>query len=156
MTPELHISKVINQLHDKQYYSANKSPNNKFDNLIANDLKDYFHHKVNTIYSNIEGHINISSSIDNKTDHTISNNNYSSTENMFSNFPEIPSSDIAAIIKTMSNKSCDSDPIPMWILKSCLNEVLPIVTNIVNESLRQGIFPDLLKTAIIRPCLKKT
>ena len=40
-------------------------------------------------------------------------------------------------------------------LKECLAEILPIITIIVNTSLKQGIFPESFKKAVVTPLLKK-
>ena len=55
-----------------------------------------------------------------------------------------------------SNSSCALDPIPTWLLKQCIPELLPIITAILNTSLRTGSVPALFKYAIIRPHLKKS
>ena len=52
------------------------------------------------------------------------------------------------------SKSCESDPLPSWLLKKCLDQLLPTITKIVNISLSKGIFPSCYKNAIIRPLLK--
>ncbi|KAL5257842.1 hypothetical protein ACHWQZ_G012699 [Mnemiopsis leidyi] len=62
---------------------------------------------------------------------------------------------LESIIKALPNKSSLLDPIPMWLFKHCLPELLPVVHYIVNESLRTGKFPSALKEASIRPGLKK-
>jgi hypothetical protein len=55
----------------------------------------------------------------------------------------------------LQTKSCELDKLQTKILKMHLNELLPLVTNMVNLSLRQGIFPTKWKHAIVRPLLKK-
>ena len=55
-----------------------------------------------------------------------------------------------------SNKSCELDPIPTWLLKECVHELLPVLTSLINTSLITGVFPEQRKNAIIRPLLKKT
>ena len=52
------------------------------------------------------------------------------------------------------SKSFELDPMPTWLLKKCIDEILPIIVRLVNTSLRSGRFPDLFKEAIIRPILK--
>ena len=54
------------------------------------------------------------------------------------------------------SKSCELDPLPSWLLKECVDELSPIVTSIVNASLNHAIVPLSLKTALIRPLLKKS
>ena len=47
------------------------------------------------------------------------------------------------------------DPIPTSLLKSCVDVLLTPITNIVNLSLKSGVFPDTLKLSHITPLLKK-
>ena len=62
--------------------------------------------------------------------------------------------DIEKMLKTSSKASCQLDPIPTTILRQlpCLT---PVITNIVNLSLSAGYFPSTLKSAIVKPLLKK-
>ena len=55
----------------------------------------------------------------------------------------------------MPKKSCDLDPIPTPILHDCLDEITPIVTDIVNKSLSCGVVPQCFKHALVKPLLKK-
>ena len=55
----------------------------------------------------------------------------------------------------MPKKSCDLDPIPISVLSDCLDEIIPIVTSIMNKSLSSGIVPDCFKHALVKPLLKK-
>ena len=55
----------------------------------------------------------------------------------------------------MSDKFCDLDPIPTFLLKECVKELGPIVHFIINQSISQAVFPGELKTALIRPNLKE-
>ena len=47
------------------------------------------------------------------------------------------------------------DPIPTFLLKECIDELLPLITEIINTSLELGAVPDVLKHAVIKPLLKK-
>ena len=58
------------------------------------------------------------------------------------------------IIKLSPVKSCELDPLPTWFVK-CKAELVPLITDIVNMSLRESMIPKSLKTALIRPLLKK-
>ena len=51
--------------------------------------------------------------------------------------------------------SCCLDPLPTWLFKECLDELVPVYTAIVNLSLSLGIMPTDLKEAILIPYLKK-
>ena len=55
----------------------------------------------------------------------------------------------------MSNKFCELDPVPTWLLKACFSELSHILHYIVNTSLTSGEFPSALKHAILKPSLKK-
>uniref|UniRef100_A0A3P9HAM5 Reverse transcriptase domain-containing protein n=1 Tax=Oryzias latipes TaxID=8090 RepID=A0A3P9HAM5_ORYLA len=59
-------------------------------------------------------------------------------------------------ITRLSSSTCCLDVLPTRFLKSVLNSVLPSITQIVNMSLQSGIFPEALKTAVIKPLLKKS
>ena len=52
-------------------------------------------------------------------------------------------------------KSCDFDPLPTWLLKQCLDVLVPVITKIVNLSLSESVMPDDLKEAILLPLLNK-
>ena len=58
-------------------------------------------------------------------------------------------------VKNLPNKYCALDPIPTWMLRDCLEEVLPTLTKIINLSMQLGDVCDSLKHAIIKPLLKK-
>ena len=65
------------------------------------------------------------------------------------------SSEIKRFIMSSKTKSCQLDPIPTWILKGCINQLLPTITEIIYSSLEQGHFPSKLKESIVYPLLKK-
>ena len=59
------------------------------------------------------------------------------------------------IINSASAKSCELDPIPTTLLYENLDILLATITNIINTSLNTGIVPRDLKTAVVKPLLKK-
>jgi hypothetical protein len=64
--------------------------------------------------------------------------------------------EISKIIKGSSKASCKLDPLPTRLLSEhFLPELLPVITDIVNSSLESGDFPVSLKTALVKPLLKK-
>ena len=73
-----------------------------------------------------------------------------------STFMDATEIEIRNIIKLSPAKSCELDPLPTWLLKECIAELVPTITDIVNMSLRDSLMPKSLKTALIRPLLKKT
>ena len=71
------------------------------------------------------------------------------------NFDPASNDEIKNIILNAPVKSCELDPLPTYILRQCLDPLLPLITAIVNESLTQACFPSAFKKAIVRPLLKK-
>ena len=53
------------------------------------------------------------------------------------------------------NKTCELDTIPTWLLKDCIDQLLPLVTVIINKSLTTSHVPLELKSALIRPVLNR-
>ena len=68
-----------------------------------------------------------------------------------------PASDdeIKDILKDLPNKTCSLDPVPTWIIIQCANELCPAITSIVNCSLTSSEMPCVLKSAVVKPLLKK-
>ena len=64
--------------------------------------------------------------------------------------------EIRNIIYMSPAKSYELDPLPTWLLKECIAELVPTITDIVNMSVRDSLTPKSLKTALIRALLKKT
>ena len=74
---------------------------------------------------------------------------------MFLNEFEVVSSDyVKKLIASSTNKSCSSDPVPICIVKICIDELLPVITSI-NLCLANSCLPDTLKRALVVPNLKK-
>ena len=63
-------------------------------------------------------------------------------------FMDATETEIWNIIKLSPVKSCDLDPLPTWLLKECKAELVPLITDIVNMSLRESM--------IAKSLLKKT
>ena len=63
--------------------------------------------------------------------------------------------DVRHIILRSLKKSCLLDPVPTSLVVECMDELLPIITLIINLSLQSGHFLEVWKEAIITPLLKK-
>ena len=59
------------------------------------------------------------------------------------------------IIMGSSSASCELDHIPTTSVKSCVDELLPTITKVVNLTLTSCRIPDELKKAIVGILLKK-
>ena len=73
----------------------------------------------------------------------------------FSSFSPITQHELRRIIGLSAPKTCELDPLPTPLLCELLDSVLPLLTDIVNKSLTSGVFPEIFKTALVKPLLKK-
>ena len=67
----------------------------------------------------------------------------------FTAFNEVTLMYVHKLINKSSNKSCFSDPIPTFVVKSCLDTLLIHLVHIINTSLLTAVFPKLLKQSLI-------
>ena len=116
-------------------------------------------------HSNVSLAENFSRFFDSKID-TLRNDHFSQTNidvvytdinrcnSSFTAFNEVTLIDVYKLINKSSNKSCFSDPIPTFVVKSCLDTLLIHLVHIINTSLLTAVFPKLLKQSLITP-LKK-
>ncbi len=74
---------------------------------------------------------------------------------ILSEFTPTTKDEIRQILMKAPTKSCNLDPMPTRLLKSCMDEVIPLLTKIVNLSFLTSIMPDSLKSAALTPLLKK-
>ena len=139
--------KVINHLLDKEY-AKSKFPNGRDDTAIADNLKQFFDSKIKGIYSQINDEIQ-------STDQGHELHPHRTPSTRMASFEMIEDSELLQIIMSMPSKQCSLDPIPAFLLKSCAQELLPVISFIVNQSFQTGYFPCQLKTAVITPVLKK-
>jgi hypothetical protein len=70
-------------------------------------------------------------------------------------FSPVSEDEIRKLILTSPTKSCDLDPIPTVLLKSCIDVLLTPITSLINMSLSEGKFPSAFKIAHVVPLLKK-
>ena len=108
---------------------------------LADSFNDFFMDKISRIRNNIK---------DINTD--ISAQTTDMTKDLplskhFKNFIQVDCNDIIKVIKDTPSKSCESDAIPTEILKEIKPQLSPLITAMVNSSLRKGIFPSSLKEA---------
>lgn len=72
----------------------------------------------------------------------------------FTEFSPATTDEIAKLISSSNNSTCELDPIPTSLLKKC-SVLIPTITNIVNLSLSTGLFPDNFKSCSVHPLIKK-
>ena len=76
------------------------------------------------------------------------------TTSLFTTFQELSDQDITSLVKS-TNKTCDADPIPSWIVKPSIQILTPVLKKLINTCLKTGHFCSSWKRAIIRPKVKK-
>jgi len=70
-------------------------------------------------------------------------------------YQRVSTDHIAHLIKSSKVKTCTLDPLPVFVLTKCWPTLLPVITNIVNRSLKEAFMPNALESAMITPLLKK-
>jgi exonuclease III len=71
------------------------------------------------------------------------------------NFKELTEEQVKEMVFKSPNKFCELDPMPTWMIRDCIKEILPLLTKIIKLSLRLGEMPVELNVAIIKQLLKK-
>ena len=139
--------------HEDVYWIANrllfgpkvqKLPIHDSEQDFSEQFADYFIQKIVIIRNGLCQNINT----DNQCDET-------DVIYILGSLNPATNEDISKIIRSSASKSCDLDPIPTWLLKLCLSELLPVITYIVNLSLSTSTVPYEFKLALITPLLKK-
>ena len=74
----------------------------------------------------------------------------------FSCFKQVSQEEIRKIIMKSTTKSCLLDPWPTFLVKECIDILLPSITRLVNCSLSEGVVPHEFKKAIVTPLIKKS
>ena len=73
----------------------------------------------------------------------------------FNTFKPVTEDEVRKCINESPTKSCLLDPIPTFLLRDCLDILLPSITKLVNYSLSDGSFPSAFKRAVVTPLIKK-
>src|SRR5664279_1393996 len=72
----------------------------------------------------------------------------------FTEFSECSPADVRKTLLASPVKSCSLDPLPTFLLREFVDDLLPFISMMCNASLREGILPESQKAAIITPVLK--
>ena len=139
------LHRVISTLlHNKQDLPL---PPHEDHEKLANDFASYFTNKIDKIRQDI------SAQRINMRNPKPEVRRYSTP---FTTFKSLTEDEVCKILMDSSSKSCELDPVPTWLLKLCCDEILPLITQIVNVSLSSHTMPKELKIAAIRLLLKKS
>ena len=104
-----------------------------------------------SVISNVSDNV---SSVVNSTKCNILSNDYNGTQPLQC-FSYVNEEEVTKIIANLPNKNSPLDPMPTWLLKRCADTLSPIIMSIINNSFRVGIFPQILRQAVISPLIKK-
>jgi len=67
----------------------------------------------------------------------------------------VTANEVRKLILSACNKTCQSDPVPTWLVKQFGCHLSPFIARLFNASLTTGYFPAKFKHAIVLPLLKK-
>ena len=115
---------------------------------LAERFSDFFTDKISKIRQSIQG-------LNNNTSNYMGANEPHFTGTPLTAFTPATEDEVRKVINKAPSKSCELDVIPTWLLKQCLEPLLPIITAIINRSLKEGIVPHEFTKAIVRPLIKK-
>ena len=132
------IDKIMHNFEEPQLPS-----HNSLDELV-NKFAFFFVTKISEIRKQV---------INNSTSNTWTDEKILSPE-LLADFHPATENEIKKLIKESPSKSC-SDPIPTWLIKKCIDYLVPIITVGINLSLSSGNMPSNLKEAILIPLIKK-
>ncbi|XP_066016040.1 uncharacterized protein [Pocillopora verrucosa] len=133
------VNKLLHKRVPAEYPSGCAS-----DGDLANKFIDFFSEKI-TVLRN---------SLDSTSDIVVESDGIVH-QCALSCFKSVTSSDVSELLSKMTIKSCPLDPVPASVLKQCTSGLLPVMTQIVNQSLCLAVFPDCFKLALLNPLLKK-
>ena len=117
-------------------------PDSENDKSLADSFSNVFINKITRIRDGFQRYTHLSILPDAKLPE-------------FNQFEPQTESETRKLIMSSPTKSCLLDPWPTFLVKVCVDSLLPSITKLVNFSLAQGLFPGVLKWAIVTPLIKK-
>ena len=115
---------------------------------LANDFSSFFANKVDQIRKDFSANNEDTFKYDAAEED-------SGDINTLTAFRKLSCDEVQRIIMKAASKQCELDPLPTFLVKECITELSPIITNVVNISLTNAEFPTKYKRAVIKPLLKK-
>ena len=137
---------IVNQLMDRDLKNG-MIPTNKPTNVICEEMQEFFKEKVDKIYSGMD---DCDSAVEESSKDTTPD--FEGTA--WTEFEPISEEELKQVLSELNKKECEADPIPIKLLLQVISEVTPLIHFIVNDSLKQGLFPDCIKNALVRPVIK--
>ena len=78
-----------------------------------------------------------------------------SCESCMTTFESFTGVEIRKLLAKSASAFCELDPVPTELVKSCQDVLLTPVARIINVSLQTGVFPKSMKSARVKPLIKK-
>ena len=143
---------IVSSLLDMDNRSRIKLPLLTEDISLAEKFSDYFVSKIVMIRDSVS---HLFSSISALTCPPV-DSIMKCTNKKLDTFKPASNNEISKILMKVSKATCSLDPIHTRFLIYILLEILPMLVLIVNLSISSGLFSDALKSAIVKPLLKKS
>ena len=123
------LCKTINNiLHRTQFQSIPTS--------FSESFSIFFMEKIEKIRMNFTNDV-----------HNMPDNKSPTVKSRMTCFELATADELRKLIINSPSKTCDLDPIPSKLLKSCLDVLLVPITQMVNLSLISGVFPNIFKSS---------
>ena len=140
-----YVNKLLNKNLNKNYPTAENNVE------LANAFDDFFQSKVDGIRRKIAD------------GRRVNNRQFEPCfaeelccSSVFSSFVPLTDVGVIGLIKNKTIKSCSLDALPAAVMRKCYLTLVPALRNIINLSLTTGEMPRDLKTAMVKPLLKKS
>ena len=120
--------------------------------MLSNAIGDFFVRKISKIGAEIDAVVRDQSAVD-----MVPGDVKSVPADKLSaltSFKKLSDEDVRALVTKSAKSYCALDPMPMTLLPDCLDEVLPVISYLVNSSVVHGYFPMDWKEALVKPLLK--
>ena len=155
MARSTYLKNLIAESNSKQLFNIVKSlsspnqssilPDHSSDTELANRFAQFFSDKVSRVVSSFTDSVPV----------LAITSSAAPTNRELSKFSLLSESEVKKLINSLPSKHCRLDPIPTWLLKDTLDELLPVITKLINLSLSSGHVPDSFKSSLLLPLLKK-
>ena len=120
--------------------------------ILANDIGRFFVRKIDNIRIDLDATVIDPEDRKRLPDDPVVNND----DHKLRAFQLLSQDDVLKLLQKSAKKSCPLDPMPTSLVVSCMKELLPVISCMLNSSLSSGYFPSEWKAALVDPRLKKT
>jgi len=118
--------------------------------LLADKFNNYFRRKTTIIRNKIV------SDTSNTTSNISMDADIMFNGNILEMFRPTSEVEVKEVIIKFPKKSYDLDPLPTWILRKCVDQLLPLITIIVIRPIDESVMPLCLKRATVTTLLKRS